>query len=153
MCYSPRGGVCIATSNTDMHDNLAFPSAARVIFAPLVPPWVSPSSLDFPGVLYRVTLNLTITFTRHLRRCSVDIVSPKARTLYGYYFHSIQQLEDSVCRIRSQREDIHKQKQKTMRLAIERDSDQLTRNKSLTIDDLYLTARPIMHSCMHLSLC
>lgn len=138
---APRGGVCIATSNTDMHDNLAFPSAARVILHRLYHLGFSPSSLDFPGVLYRVTLNLTITFTRHLRRCSVDIVSPKARTLYGYYFHSIQQLEDSVCRIRSQREDIHKQKQKTMKLAIERDSDQLTRNKSLTIDDLYLTAK------------
>ncbi|EFO63621.1 Hypothetical protein GLP15_4680 [Giardia lamblia P15] len=138
---TPREDVYVVNSNTGVRDNLAFPSAARMILRRLYHLGFSPSSLDFPGVLYRVTLNLTITFTHHLHRLSVDAVSPEVRTLYGYYFHSIHQLKDSICRIRSQREDMHKRRQKIMKLAIERDSDQLARNKSLTIDDLYLTAK------------
>lgn len=138
---APRGDVYVKANDNSPHNSLMFPSAARVILHRFYHLGFSSSNPDFQKTLYRVTLNLTLQFTRHLHCCNSNHDPLKTTSVYNYYSQSMQQLDDSICKLRSQREDAQKRRQKVVALARERDNDQLARTKPLTIDDLYLTAK------------
>lgn len=128
-------------NNSNDVNNLMFSYAPQVILHRFYHLGFISSNPSFKNVLYRITLNLTIQFTRYLHRFTYSTNIPDANTSYIYYIQSMQQLENSVCKLRNYRDDARKMKKKIAELAMVRDSDQLCKNKSLTIDDLYSTAK------------